>query len=117
MTIQEPDMSQRPQPVSAAALKAGRIYFSLTFADDAELVPMLEPMVFVGRDLMPEDAGQLYFQDVDSYQDGIRFESDPDEEDATFVVGSEEEIDDVYEFEAAVEELVRCASRRSTAGV
>jgi hypothetical protein len=116
MTLSDSDSLGAARPVEAAALRPGRIYFSLTYADEAELVPMLEPMVFIGRDLMPDDVGQLYFQDVTSYQEGIRFDADPDEEEATFVVGPADEIDDVFEFDAAVDELVRCAARRRTAG-
>lgn len=37
------------------------------------LIPILDPIVFVCKDLRPQDNGLLYFQDIDSYRKGTRF--------------------------------------------
>jgi hypothetical protein len=49
----------------------GRVYFKLGFLDEDMVVPQMHPMVFIGRDLHEQLPG-LYFQDVESYFDGVR---------------------------------------------
>ena len=52
----------------------GETYFAVHFLDDQMLVPELDPLVFIGRNLEPGDSGRLYFQDATSYISGIRYE-------------------------------------------
>ncbi|NJL27369.1 MAG: hypothetical protein HC897_05480 [Thermoanaerobaculia bacterium] len=99
-------------PVSALDLKEGAIYFSLTYFDDDMFIPILEPLFFVGRNLEPGDVGQVYFQDVYSYKDGIRYDSEPGEYEADFYAGSEDELQHMFEFENALELLLKCSLRR-----
>ena len=57
-------------------LVQGNIYFSVQFADEDMLIPIMETWVFAGRNLDPEDAeNHLYFQDVESYLQGMRYGS------------------------------------------
>jgi len=37
-------------------------------------VPSVETIVFAGRDFEPDDAGLLYFQDIDSQRQGVVYE-------------------------------------------
>jgi hypothetical protein len=106
------------EPVSASALKEGVIYFFVTFSDDAMLLPTMEPVVFIGRNLDANDAGVVYFQDIDSYQQGVRYCTPVENknENATIYSGSENETGHVFEYEQALEELMRCALRRRTIG-
>lgn len=102
------------EPVSARDLKEGAIYFFVNFADDAMLIPTMEPMVFVGRNLEINDVGLVYFQDLDSYHLGARHDS-ADNESATFYAGPEDQTNHIFEYECALEELMRCLLRRKKA--
>lgn len=63
------------EPVAATDLKEGAVYFFLNFADESMLLPTMEPVVFIGRNLDTTDVGVIYFQDIDSYRHGIRYNS------------------------------------------
>jgi hypothetical protein len=63
------------EPVSVQGLTNGVVYFFVNFADEAMLIPSLEPVVFIGKNLDPEDSGVIYFQDMNSYQQGVRYDS------------------------------------------
>jgi len=97
------------EPISAAELKVGSVYFAVQYFDDDLLTPGMEALVFVGRNLGSEDTDQLYFQDAGSYRDGVRFGS---AKDAVFHVQSENEVNHIFEYERAVDVLLRCLLRR-----
>ena len=100
------------EPVTADLLKEGQTYFSVQFADDEMLTPIMETWVFAGRKLDPDDAeDRLYFRDVESYLSGIRYESATDEN-AEFQVSTEKNINHIFEFEKALEVLMRCSLHR-----
>ena len=90
----------------------GKIYFFLNYTDSQMLILTLEPMVFIGRNLEPGDTRQVYFQDPDSFEMGIRYESAGSEAEASFSAGSESEVNHVFEYECALDELMRCLVRR-----
>jgi hypothetical protein len=77
------------------------------------LVPIMETWVFAGRNLDPEDADddRLYFQDVESYRQGIRHGS-ASAENATFQLPSEKSINHIFDYERALEQLMKCSLRR-----
>jgi hypothetical protein len=96
--------------VESADLVQGELYFALQFLDEDMLIPELRPVVFVGRDCEPGDAGVLYFRDVETYVDGVSdgfgpgsasFDSIP--EGSPFVC----------EFEQVLDGLLTCSLRRS----
>jgi hypothetical protein len=99
------------EPVSMGNLKDGEIYFSVRFVDQDLLIPIVETLVFTGKDLKAGDAGALYFQDVESYQRGIRYES-PGADDADFYVQHEHNINHIFEYERALDRLISCALQR-----
>jgi|SRR5689334_351447 hypothetical protein len=115
MVFESRNLTPYAEPVEASTLKTGTVYFFLNYTDSEMLIPTLEPMVFVGRNLEPSDREQVYFQDLDSYQQGIRYESASSESEATFSAGSETEINHVFEYEHALDELMRCSLRRKKA--
>jgi hypothetical protein len=49
-------------PISARDLRKGEVYFTVQFADEKLLVPIVEPLNFVGRNLEKGDSNALYFQ-------------------------------------------------------
>jgi hypothetical protein len=112
MRFEERALKPYAESVSAAELKEGSVYFSVNYVDDEMLIPTVEPFVFVGRNLNSGDAGQVYFQDVTSYREGIRHDSDGSNDQARFWSGFEKETNHIFEYETALEELMRCALRR-----
>jgi hypothetical protein len=112
MRFQERELKPYASPVSASALKEGETYFSVQFVDDSMLIPIVETWVFAGTRLDPKDAaGHLYFQDPESYRDGVRYGSS-DSENATFQVALDGSTNHIFEYEDALDELLRCSLRR-----
>jgi hypothetical protein len=115
MRFEGRELKPHAEPISAAGLKEGSIYFAVNYLDDEMLIPNLEPLVFVGRNLDPSDTRQVYFQDIDSYGAGIRHDSVGSDVEARFWNGSENEVNHIFEYEQALDELMRCALRRGKA--
>lgn len=115
MRFEARELKPYAEPVSASELKEGAVYFSVTFADDDMYVPVMQTMYFVGLNLHQGDVGRVYFQDIDSYQRGIRYESVTEDDHATFITCSEDELNSVFEYEQALDVLMRCSLRRSSA--
>ena len=83
----ERELKSHAEPVSAAELKEGSVYFFVNFVDDELLIPTMRTVVFVGRDFEPDEQGRVYFQDIDSYREGIWWETTDDEHCAKFLTG------------------------------
>ncbi len=79
------------------------------------LIPILQPMVFVGKNLEPGDEGRVYFQDIHSYRRGVRYHSAGKDDDAEFLSGSEKETSHIFEYEHALDQLMLCSVRRKKA--
>ena len=110
------DLAPYAEPVSVDALVDGSTYFSVTFVDDDMLIPVVQTLVYIGRDLNPGDRGFIYFQDVDSYLQGIRHSSAKKDDDAMFVVVAKDKLNNVFEYEPALDVLIRCLLRRKSLG-
>lgn len=108
----ERELPSSAEQVRISELREGSIYFRLTYYDREMLVPQLTPVVFVGRDLEPDDDGILYFQDYESYQSGIRYCWTEQKGAATFESFDASEGTDMFRYENALDELVRCLMRR-----
>ena len=63
------DLTDHAEPVSASELCEGQVYFAVNYVDGEMLIPIMETIVFIGRNLEPDDAGQVYFQDVESHRE------------------------------------------------
>jgi hypothetical protein len=99
-------------PISPEQLRDGAVYFSVNYLDEDLTLPVMEPLVFVGRSLDGADSGLVYFQDADSYRRGVRYPGPDEMGQARFWQGAENELNHIFTFELAFEELVRCAARR-----
>ena len=106
--------------IRVSELKEGNVYFRLHFVGAGLLIPEMEPVVFIGRNLEDNEVDRAYFQDVDSYLEGTRYpiarseKSEDAETEASLHVFPEKSglVMAVYEFESALEELMRCSLRR-----
>jgi hypothetical protein len=97
------------EPVTPNQLEVGGTYFGLYFLDKDGFVPVLEPRVFIGHNLEPEDKDELYFQDFESYRAGVRYDTASAEDEAVFETGAEKHI---FDCERALEMLLTCSLRR-----
>lgn len=109
MQFEARELKTYAEPISTETLKVGDTLFAVNFLDQKMLLPVMEPRVFIGRDLVPGDKDEFYFQDYDSYQDGIRFETATKDSDAIFETGAEKHM---FEYERALDVLMNCALRR-----
>jgi hypothetical protein len=116
MRFEERELKPYAEPISASELKEGLVYFSVTFIDDDMLIPLVETLVFIGRDLEPGDSGQVYFQDIGSHHRGIRYGATTEDDYANFLVGSENELGHLFDYEHALDLLMKCSLRRRKAG-
>jgi hypothetical protein len=65
------------------------------------LIPVMETVVFIGRNLEPRDVGQVYFQDVESHREGVRYGWDREDGWAKFQTGSENEVSHILNTNSA----------------
>ena len=105
------DVPRWGQHASAASLVVGATYFRVAYFDRDLHNPFMEPLIFIGRNLGEGDSGMFYFQTLESHMDGVRFGS-PDHEAGDFHRVSEG-TPFVYEYERALDELLRCSRRRA----
>jgi hypothetical protein len=112
MRFESRELKDYAEPVSILGLNEGSVYFSVNYLDEDMLIPVMEPLVFVGRNLNPSDVGQVYFQDADSYWRGVRYASATEEEEPVFYSAPEGQVGNIFEFERAVDELLKCSLRR-----
>jgi len=101
------------EPVSAADLHEGSAYFAVTYVDDDMLIPTMETLVFIGKNLEIDDVAEAYFQEINSYRQGVRYGWDVKDGEASFYSGPENELHHIFDFDHALEELMKCSLRRS----
>lgn len=114
------DLPERAEFVALRDLRRGTVYFSVSFADDEGLVPLLEPLVFIGRDLEEPGKKKIYFQDAGSYLAGERAYSENNDQEQinasnAVVYSFPEDAGCVHQYERALEALMRCSVRRAEA--
>jgi hypothetical protein len=105
------ELKSYAEPVLASELKEGLVYFSVQFIDEEMLIPIVEPLVFIGRNIHPGDVAQVYFQDAGSYRQGLRYESATSDHGVVFYQQSEKEINHIFEYERALDVLMACSLR------
>jgi hypothetical protein len=112
MLFEARELKPYAETVPTDELEIGEIYFAVDFFDDEMLIPFLEPKVYIGRNLDPEEEDAFYFQDLDSYQAGVRFETAAEDDEVTFETGTERHL---FDYESALEVLMSCSLRRREA--
>jgi hypothetical protein len=108
------DLTSYARPIETNALVQGEMYLSIQYVDEALLIPTIETMVFVGRNLEPNDTDFLYFQDVECYLKGMKYGSYPLKE-IGFRPFQEQGVKHIFEYESALDELMKCSLRRRAA--
>src|SRR6185369_10461802 len=100
------------EPVSFGDLKKDSIYFFVNFTDEGMLIPTVDTVVYIGDNLEQGDVDQVYFQDIDSFNRGVKYGFEDDGGCAMFQSGSESELGHVFTFEKALDQLLKCSLRR-----
>ena len=100
------------EPVSIAELKLDEVYFSVQYYDDEMRFPVVETLVFIGQNMKPEDSGRVYFQDLESYFAGVRYDTSTKDDGAVFYAQQEKHLNHIFHYENALNELLRCSLRR-----
>jgi hypothetical protein len=113
MRFEGRDLTPHARPVEASELVEGTTYFAVQFLDDQMLVPKLEPLVYIGADLIPGDERLIYFQDAESHRHGVRLHSDSESDIVPVFYGLQPiQLNHIYEFEDALDVLLHCSLRR-----
>jgi len=107
------DLSTYAEPIRPHELHVGAVYFFVDYVDPEMLVPTMATVVCLGENLEPGDTDVVYFQDIDSYNRGVTYQGPGDGDYALFHSGSKDEINHVFSFDHAIDELLRCALRRN----
>jgi len=90
------------EPVEQSALEVGKVYFWINYFDHDMLIPDFWPAVLTARD---ED-GTTYFQDVPSYDSGIRLDT-ATEENARIEACEAGSTHHIFNADKAIEELMK----------
>lgn len=100
-----------PMRVSTKKLTIGNFYFSVCYLDDECVVPEIESLIYIGRNLGGEQDGSLYFQDAQSF---VRVGAFPNTSsaDVRVTVTGTEPPPNLFELDGMVDELTRCLLRR-----
>lgn len=112
MRFESREIQDFADPVPSSMLREGSAYFMVTFVDEKMLVPQMVTVAFVGKDKEVGEQDVYYFQDIDSYSDGIIYNSSAADEHAQFFKCSGKDYSGVYDFETALEILMVCSLRR-----
>ncbi len=119
-----PDSQQRAarelkpyaEPVVLEKLITGNIYFAVQYSDRDLLIPIVRPLAYLGRNLDGASADIFYFQDFESFSMGVRYGRDFESKRDHFELCDLKGGAYIFEFEKAVEELMKCGLRRGEAG-
>jgi len=107
----EREVKPYAEPITATELRSETVYFFVHFADEDMLIPTMQAVVFVGENLDEGDEDQVYFQDIDSFDRGVRYGDKADGDYVLFHKGSRNELGHVFTFEHALDVLIACSLR------
>ncbi len=105
------DIPTYAEPVSQNDLSEGDVYFSVQYADEALLSPIVETLVFIGTENDEDGSVICSSQELTSHRQGIRRDS-PEAEGALFYFQHTNQLRHIFEYDRALDELIRCSLRR-----
>ena len=100
-----------PLGITASQLAIGELYFVVSYLDDECLLPVVDSLIFLGRNIDGEDENELCFQDAESYEQGNVY-PDTTSSDVKVVVTGLEPPPNLFGLDGALDELARCLERR-----
>ena len=119
MRFEARDLAEYDSPMTASSLVVGGTYFIANFVDENLLIPCLQPVVYIGKGLPPAGLPpakkrKYLFQDAPSYLNGLRISNDLSGDNSIELnIFVKSGLRNIYEFDAALDVLLRCSVRRS----
>lgn len=83
----------------------------VSYVDTELLIPVVEPLVFLGRDIHGDGDHRLYFQDAQSFKEHGSYPSQANGDGDVYVF-PDEGLGSILTLDEAVEELHRCIERK-----
>jgi hypothetical protein len=111
MRFEGRELKPYAEPVSADELREKEVYFSLQFLDEQLVVPVLEPLIFLGRNLRQGDVDRFYFQSFESFK-VTSFPPDAERDTTEFQVYGPDNLSHIFDYERALDVLLICSVRR-----
>ena len=90
-TFAATDLKPYAEPVPSEELRQGQVYLALQFVDEDLLVPVLQPLLFLGWNLDGDEPRVRFFQDYESFVAGVRYASRSETDSVYFEAYSEGE--------------------------
>ncbi len=115
MKFESRELKPYMETVDPAELKIGEVYFTVSYVDDQLLLPIMLSLVYLGTDLQGEVSGVHYFQDLDSYTEGVRFGDEQSEGPGSIHFG--DIVKGIQRFDQALAALMSCSLRRAEQGL
>jgi hypothetical protein len=111
MSHKDTDLKPYAEPVTASKLTPGEVYFMVTYVDNHMLLPEIQTLVFLGRDVAGDKDNCLYFQNVESY---VTLGPYPNNAQGSGDLYSctDNQLNNIFEFDNAIDEFLRCNIRR-----
>jgi hypothetical protein len=107
----ERELPTYAEPVNADKLAIGETYFAVQYLDEDLLLPTVETLILTEKKQGEDGKTVFCFQDRRSYRAGIRRGS-AEAGCAISYSQPEQYLNHIFEYEYAVDELIRCVLRR-----
>lgn len=117
MRFEARELKPYAEPVPTEEFRNGEVYFAINYPDSAMIYPVIETVVFIGRNLEKGDRKRLYFQDAASYFAGRRYSSRGEDDGVSIWNCAEGQTKHIFDFERALDQLMLCSLRRGDAGL
>lgn len=102
-----------PLGVPASRLTVGGLYFVVSYLDEECIIPIVDSLIFLGRNLEGHSEKALYFQDAASHRESGPYPNAHNETATVTVVDSDSDLPpNLFELEGVLDELARCAQRK-----
>ena len=101
-----------PEPVAPSDLRKNHSYFMVTYVDEDMLVPIIQTLIYLGRNVTGQHPGFLCFQDAESFFDLGPY---PQKKlgSGDLYVCPDEGLSGIFTLEKALRSLSRCVDRRT----
>lgn len=114
MRFESRELNLYAEPIKASQLERGAVYFLVSFVDEKLHIPVVETLVFGGIEEHAVQAPKFVFHSVSSNLGGEPTSSDARKKfaESAILKCEERELAGIYDFEHALDVLLRCSLRR-----
>ncbi len=114
-TFPATELKAHAEPVGASEMRENRVYFALQFLDQPLFVPVLQPLIFLGTNLSGNAPEMRYFQHLESFIAGVRYQTRDESDKAFFEIYGPDEGQHIFDYDHALKRLMFCGLRRNEA--